>query len=35
MMPTSFHISWGFGIDANRIEGAAAIVLSGGYTKFL
>jgi len=31
MMPTSFHRSWGSGIDGNGIEGAAAIVLSGGY----
>ncbi len=31
MMPTSFHRNWGAGIDGNRIEGTAAIVLSGGY----
>lgn len=31
MMPTSFHRNWGSGIDGNAIEGAAAIVLSGGY----
>lgn len=32
MMPTSFHRSWGAGIDGNGKEGTAAIVLSGGYT---
>ena len=31
MMPTSFHRSWGAGIDGNAKEGTAAIVLSGGY----
>lgn len=31
MMPTSFHRSWGSGIDGNGKEGTAAIVLSGGY----
>jgi putative restriction endonuclease len=31
MMPTSFHRSWGAGIDGNGNEGTAAIVLSGGY----
>jgi putative restriction endonuclease len=31
MMPTSFHRSWGKGIDGNGKEGASAIVLSGGY----
>jgi putative restriction endonuclease len=31
MMPTSFHRSWGAGIDGNGKEGTAAIVLSGGY----
>jgi len=31
MMPTSFHRSWGRGIDGNAKEGTAAIVLSGGY----
>jgi len=31
MMPTSFHRNWGAGIDGNEQEGAAAIVLSGGY----
>lgn len=31
MMPTSFHRSWGSGIDGSGIDGAAAIVLSGGY----
>ncbi|WP_271765969.1 YDG/SRA domain-containing protein [Aquimarina algiphila] len=31
MMPTSFHRSWGSGIDGNGGEGTAAIVLSGGY----
>jgi putative restriction endonuclease len=31
MMPTSFHRSWGSGIDGNARDGAAAIVLSGGY----
>jgi putative restriction endonuclease len=31
MMATSFHRSWGAGIDGNGKEGTAAIVLSGGY----
>jgi len=31
MMPTSFHRSWGAGIDGNSKDGTAAIVLSGGY----
>jgi putative restriction endonuclease len=31
MMPTSFHRSWGAGIDGNGKEGTSAIVLSGGY----
>lgn len=31
MMPSSFHRSWGSGIDGNGKEGTAAIVLSGGY----
>jgi len=31
MMPSSFHRNWGAGIDGNGIEGASAIVLSGGY----
>lgn len=31
MMPSSFHRSWGAGIDGNCKEGTAAIVLSGGY----
>jgi putative restriction endonuclease len=31
MMPTSFHRSWGRGIDGNGKQGASAIVLSGGY----
>ncbi len=31
MMPTSFHRNWASGIDGNGKEGAAAIVLSGGY----
>lgn len=31
MMPTSFHRKWAAGIDGNGNEGAAAIVLSGGY----
>lgn len=31
MMPTSFHRNWAAGIDGNSQEGAAAIVLSGGY----
>ncbi|MCO5725524.1 YDG/SRA domain-containing protein [Robiginitalea marina] len=31
MMPTSFHRNWAAGIDGNGREGAAAIVLSGGY----
>lgn len=35
MMPTNLHISWGSSIDCNGIEGAAAIVLSGGQNKFL
>jgi putative restriction endonuclease len=32
MMPSSFHRSWGSGIDGNGKEGTAAIVLSGGYS---
>lgn len=31
MMPSSFHRQWGQGIDGNRSDGAACIVLSGGY----
>jgi putative restriction endonuclease len=31
MMPTSFHRSWGAGIDGNGKDGTSAIVLSGGY----
>lgn len=31
MMPSSFHRVWTSGIDGNGREGAAAIVLSGGY----
>ncbi len=31
MMPSSFHRNWAAGIDGNRHEGVAAIVLSGGY----
>jgi putative restriction endonuclease len=31
MMPSSFHRSWGAGIDGNGKDGTAAIVLSGGY----
>lgn len=31
MMPSSFHRNWAGGIDGNRTEGVAAIVLSGGY----
>ena len=31
MMPSSFHRSWGRGIDGNGDTGASAIVLSGGY----
>ncbi|ULQ55427.1 HNH endonuclease [Flavihumibacter rivuli] len=31
MMLTSFHRNWAAGIDGNGREGAAAIVLSGGY----
>lgn len=31
MMPSSFHRSWGAGIDGNGTDGTAAIVLSGGY----
>ncbi|MEM1260671.1 MAG: YDG/SRA domain-containing protein [Bacteroidota bacterium] len=31
MMPSSFHRSWGAGIDGNGKEGTSAIVLSGGY----
>lgn len=31
MMPSSFHRNWAAGIDGNGREGAAAIVLSGGY----
>ena len=31
MMPSSFHRNWIAGIDGNGKEGAAAIVLSGGY----
>ena len=31
MMPSSFHRSWGAGIDGNGVDGTAAIVLSGGY----
>lgn len=31
MMLTSFHRSWGAGIDGNADEGTSAIVLSGGY----
>ncbi|AJH14544.1 YDG/SRA domain-containing protein [Myroides profundi] len=31
MMTTSFHRQWGSGIDGNKNQGVAAIVLSGGY----
>ena len=31
MMSSGFHRQWGSGIDGNRKEGTAAIVLSGGY----
>ena len=31
MMSSGFHRKWGSGIDGNREEGTAAIVLSGGY----
>lgn len=31
MMSSSFHRSWGRGIDGNKQEGTSAIVLSGGY----
>jgi putative restriction endonuclease len=31
MMPSSFHRNWAAGIDGNARDGAAAIVLSGGY----
>jgi putative restriction endonuclease len=31
MMPSSFHRSWGYGVDGNGKEGTSAIVLSGGY----
>ncbi len=31
MMPSSFHRNWGAGIDGNKNDGVAAIVLSGGY----
>jgi len=31
MMPSGFHRNWAAGIDGNKNEGAAAIVLSGGY----
>jgi putative restriction endonuclease len=31
MMSTGFHRNWAMGIDGNGREGAAAIVLSGGY----
>jgi len=31
MMPSSFHRYWAAGIDGDSTEGAAAIVLSGGY----
>lgn len=31
MMPPSFHRQWAGGIDGNGTEGAAALVLSGGY----
>jgi putative restriction endonuclease len=31
MMEKSFHRNWAAGIDGNRNEGVAAIVLSGGY----
>ena len=34
MMPSSFHRKWGAGIDGNPIDGAAAIVLSGGYEDY-
>lgn len=31
MMPSCFHRNWAAGIDGNGFDGAAAIVLSGGY----
>lgn len=31
MMKSSFHRNWAAGIDGNRKEGVAAIVLAGGY----
>lgn len=31
MMPSSFHRQWGQGIDGNGKDGAACIILSGGY----
>jgi putative restriction endonuclease len=31
MVPSSFHRMWAAGIDGNKKDGAAAIVLSGGY----
>ncbi|HCC95240.1 MAG TPA: hypothetical protein DEQ26_13115 [Flavobacteriaceae bacterium] len=31
MMPSSFHRKWAHGIDGNKNDGVAAIVLSGGY----
>ena len=31
MMPSSFHRVWTKGIDGNPVDGASAIVLSGGY----
>ena len=31
MMATSFHRKWVYGIDGNKDDGVAAIVLSGGY----
>ena len=31
MMPSSFHRKWGGGIDWDKSDGVAAIVLSGGY----
>ena len=31
MMATSFHRKWVYGIDGNKDDGVAAIVLGGGY----
>ncbi|MDM1465339.1 YDG/SRA domain-containing protein [Myroides odoratimimus] len=35
MMSTSFHRQWGSGIDGNKNDGVAAIVLSGGGMKMI